>query len=199
MKIISWFDFKKIQTFLSRETVRAIKLIPKHLSKTDKVLISGLTGIIVVAGFFLWYNSWISSTKAIPAHGGTLYEGIIGEPKDLDKQLARLTNAGLTKLQPTGEVKGDIAESWEILDGGKTYQFKLRDGFNSADLMTQIKAKNIWSNIDISTPADNLIDFKFTKPFSPFLYISTEPVFNYGPYKIIKETLYQKKAFNTSV
>lgn len=187
MNIIKWFDFRKIKKFFSRNTLEAVKLIPKHLSKTDKLLISGLCFIVVIAGFFLWYNYWLGTTKEVPAFGGTLVEGIVGEPKDMEKQLARLTNAGLTKLQSTGEIKGDIAESWEMLDDGKTYQFKLREGFNSQDLAYQLENKKIWPGIEVATPADNLIDFKFKQKFSPFLYISTEPVFNYGPYKITKE------------
>lgn len=187
MNFIKWFDLKQIKKFFSRNTLKAIKFIPKHLSKTDKLLISGLTFVVVIAGFFLWYNYWLGTTKEVPASGGTLVEGIVGEPKDVDKQLARLTNAGLTRLESTGEIKGDIAESWEMLDDGKTYQFKLREGFNSQDLAYQIENKKVWSGIEVATPADNLITFKFKDKFSPFLSISTQPIFSYGPYKITKE------------
>jgi ABC-type transport system substrate-binding protein len=187
MNFIKWFDLAKFKKFFSRNTLKAIKFIPKHLSKTDKLLISGLTFVVLIAGFFLWYNFWLGTTKEVPASGGTLVEGIVGEPKDIEKQLARLTSAGLTRLQPTGEIKGDIAENWEMLDEGKTYQFKLREGFNAQDLAYQIESKKVWQGVEVGTPAENLITFKFKGKFSPFLYISTQPVFTSGPYRITKE------------
>lgn len=187
MKISNWFSFLTIKNWFNRDVLKAIKFIPRYLSNVDKIVILSLVLVIIIASFFLWHNHWLKSTNEIAAFGGTLDEGIVGKPSDVAKHISRLTGAGLTRLQSSGEVKGDIAESWEILDNGKTYQFKLRDGFNSFDLAAQLESKNIWQNIEIATPEDNLLVFKFKQPFSPFLYISTEPVFDHGPYKVIKE------------
>ncbi len=185
---------KKKQTFLNkfkkifcRENINCLKFLPKALSKAEKIILVTLALAIISGGFLIWRNHWLKNTTEAPTFGGTFTEGIVGEAKDLDKHMARLTGAGLTRLQPNGDVKGDLAENWEILDDGKTYQFKLRQGFFSQDLANQITSKNIWPNIEIGTPADNLITFSFKQPFSPFLYTSTEPIFPYGPYKMIKE------------
>lgn len=186
MKIIR-FGFSKIKEVFSKEGFLAWKFLPKVMSRVEKLIILGLLAVLVVAIFFIFRNHWLSSTHEVPAYGGTFTEGIVGEAKDLNKHLARLTGAGLTRVTQTGEIKGDLAESWEILDDKKTYQFKLREGFNSQDLAYQLSSQGTWSNIEVATPADNLIDFKFKGPFSPFLATSTEPVFNYGPYKVVKE------------
>lgn len=183
---INWFDFSRIKDF-TKEALVSLKFLPKVLSKIDKTIIGALLVVLAIAIFFIFRNHWLQTTIEAPTFGGTLTEGIVGEAKDLDKHLARLTGAGLTRMTETGEVTGDLAESWEILDSNKTYQFKLREGFNSQDLAYQLSSRNIWPNIEVETPADNLITFKFKQPFSPFLYISTEPVFDYGPYKIVKE------------
>lgn len=172
---------------LIKEALASLKFLPQVLSKFEKILIGTLLAVLVVAVLFIFRNHWLKTTVEIPAYGGILTEGIVGEAKDLNKHLARLTGAGLTRITETGEIKGDLAESWEILDSGKTYQFKLREGFNSQDLAYQISSRNIWPNIEVATPAENLITFKFKQPFSPFLSISTEPVFDYGPYKVVKE------------
>lgn len=177
----NWFNFSRFS---------GLKHLPRFLSKLDKILISIFLLTILVAIAFIGRNYWLKTTVEKPNYGGTLVEGMVGEAKDLDKYMARLTGAGLTRLSATGEIQGDLAESWEILDSGKTVQFKLRDNFSAQDLAYQISSKNIWPDIEVTTPADNLIDFKFTKfnqPFSPFLYISTEPIFPYGPYKVTKE------------
>lgn len=179
--------FWAIGRIFNRENLRACRLLPKVLSKFDKATLIGLAVAAVIAGFFIWRNYWLNTTVEAAAFGGTYEEGIVGEAKDLDKHLVRLTNAGLTRLVASGEVKGDLAESWEILDEGKTYQFKLRSPYNAQDFAALLASKNLWPNIEVAAPADDLIAFKFKQPFSPFLYISTEPVFPYGPYKIIKE------------
>jgi len=184
---LNWFNLLKIKEACSREGLDSIKCIPKVLSKTDKIVLGSAALIILLAAFFIWRGYWLRTTYEAPAFGGTLTEGIIGEAKDLDKHLARLVGAGLTRQTETGEIVGDLAESWEIMDGNKTYQFKLREGFNSQDLAYQLSSRGIWPNIEVQTPADNLIQFKFKQPFSPFLSISTEPVFDYGPYKVVKE------------
>ena len=177
-------NFKRI---CNKKNFLLLKFFPKALSRADRYLILFFFFVIAVASFFVWRNQWLKNTHEEPAFGGTYYEGIVGKPKDLDKHLARLAGAGLTHLESNGEIKGDLAESWQIIDDGKTYQFKLRPGFISQDLANQIATKNIWPNIKVATPSEDTIVFNFDQPFSPFLYTSTEPVFSYGPYKIIKE------------
>jgi len=170
-----------------RKNWQIFTYIPKVLSKVDKIILILSTIIIITSLFFVWREAWIKTTHEAPAIGGTYIEGIVGEPKDLDKFLTRLTGAGLTRVAVDGSIQSDLAESWEIQDDGRTYQFKLRSGFSSADLANQIETKNVLSGIEVGTPADNLMTFKFKQPYSPFLYTSTEPFFSYGPYQITKE------------
>lgn len=176
-----------LKSLISKNTLSSFKLLPQVLTTLEKVILIFLLIVVLVSGFSIWRNHWLRTTVEAPSFGGTYIEGIVGEAKDLDKHLARLTGAGLTRLEPNGDVKGDLAESWEIQEEGKVYQFKLRDGYNSSDFASQIQSKNLWPNIEIGTPADNLLTFRFKGPFSPFLYTSTEPMFPYGPYKITKE------------
>lgn len=176
--------FSKI---FNRKKWRILTYLPKVLSKIDKMILLLSTVVIIASLFFIWRQNWIKTTHEAPANGGTYTEGIVGEPKDLDKFLTRLTGAGLTRVAADGSITGDLAESWEIQDEGKTYQFKLRDGYSSGDLANQLETKNVLSGIEVIMPADNLMSFKFKQSYSPFLYTSTEPFFSYGPYQIAKE------------
>lgn len=179
--------FTYLKQIFSQKTWQTLKFLPRVLKLTDRIILAGFILMIIVAAFFIWQNHWLKTTHEVPAIGGTLTEGIVGEPKDLDKHTARLTGAGLTRLVENGDVKGDLAESWQVLDNGKTYQFKIRSGYSANDLLSQIKNQNIWSSIDMSAPDDQTLNFTFKSPFSPFLYVSTEPIFSYGPYQITKE------------
>lgn len=178
------FNLKK---FFTKKNLNSFRFVPRILKPTEKAVLLILVGAIAIASFFIWQNHWIKTTHEVPTSGGNFTEGIVGEAKDLDKHISRLTGAGLTRLTENGDVKGDLAEGWEVKDDGKTYQFKIRSGYSANDLLSQIQNKNIWSSIDMSAPDDQTLVFKFKASFSPFLYVSTEPIFNYGPYQIAKE------------
>lgn len=177
----------KYKNILNRHLWSSFKHFSKLINRWDKILIIIGLALILTGSFCLGYNQWFKSTHEVAAFGGTLNEGIVGNINDLEKHTLRLTNAGLTRLDDNGDIKGDLAESWEILDDGKTYKFKIRNGFNAQDLAEQIKTTNVWPNIEIEVPDQQFLIFRFKQPFSPFLNISTEPIFPYGPYKLAKE------------
>lgn len=188
MRISFLTNFKDIiSKIINKENFSTVTHLPKALSKIDRAILVSCVFLVALSTLFIWRNHWLATTVEAPSFGGVYTEGIVGEAKDLDKHLVRLTNAGLTRLDSGGDVKGDLAESWEVKDEGKIYEFKLRDGFVSQDLADQLKNKNLWPNIEVDTPSEDIISFKFKQPFSPFLYISTKAVFPYGPYTIIKE------------
>ncbi len=189
---MNFLNFKKtvikIKKYPWQETAKSVKFLPHALSLIEKIIVLTLTLVIIFSLGFFWYKSWINSTKLIPDYGGELHEGVVGDTSVLDTNITRLVNAGLTKYDSQKNVVGDLAQSWDIQDGGKTYVFHLRAGFSAADLLNQIKSQNLWTDINITAPDDQTLKFSFKQPFSPFLNVSTEPIFNYGPYQITKES-----------
>ena len=179
---------KKLKEYPWKETVQSLRFLSQVFSRPEKIIILSLFGMLFILIFILGYNDWLSKTKLVATYGGEFREGIVGESKDLDKHLARLLNAGLTKYDSQKNIVGDLADQWEIKDSGKVYEFHLREGFFSEDLANQVISKNLWQDISISSPEPQILTFTFKQPFSPFLYTSTEPVFNYGPYRISKES-----------
>ncbi len=179
--------FSKIKRFPLRDNFFSLRFLNKVMTLSEKIIVLILIVLIIGLGSIIWYQSWIKSTQLIPGSGGKFVEGFVGESKNLGEHTTRLLNAGLTKYDNEGKVVGDIAQNWDINEGGKVYIFHLREGFNAEDLILQIKNANVWQDIDISAPDEVTLKFTFKQPFSPFLNISTEPIFNYGPYKITKE------------
>ncbi len=176
-----------LQEYPWKDSLQAMKFLPKVFSRLEKFVLLTLFGMILFGSGWFIYHAWLEGTKLVAAHGGQFREGLVGESKDIDKNLTRLVNAGLTRYDKDKNIVGDIAEKWEVKNDGKIYEFYLREGFDSQDLASQILAKNVWRDIDISTPDPRTLTFTFRQPFSPFLYTSTEPIFPYGPYRIAKE------------
>lgn len=175
------------KTLFNKKNYKWLKYLPKTLTKVDRYILAILVLLITLSGTIIWHRHFINISHEVPNYGGTLTEGIVGEPKDLEKHVARLTGAGLTRISEKGELSPDIAKSWKILDDNKTYEFKLRSNYNADELLGQIQDKNIWPGIDISAPDEQTITFRFKQPFSPFLYTTTTPISSYGPYKITNE------------
>lgn len=192
MKMKFKINFKKIPLLIKkypwRKTAKSLKFLPKVFSRFEKTVILLLMTVIVVSLGVIIISQWLGKTQVVAASGGILKEGVVGESKDIDKHITRLVGAGLTKYDSDKNVVADMAQSWEIKDSGKVYVFHLKPNFQSEDLANQIISKGIWKDIEISTPDPQTINFTFKQPFSPFLYISTESVFNYGPYRLSKES-----------
>src|SRR3989344_8509505 len=110
---------KNLKEYPWKETGLCLRFLPKVFCRLEKIVILALCGAIFVLIFFLGYNAWLKSTNLVAAYGGEYREGIVGESKDLDKHLARLVNAGLTKYDEQKNIVGDLADQWEIKDSGK--------------------------------------------------------------------------------
>ncbi len=74
---------------------------------------------------------YFKNTSIVPAFGGILKEGVVGQPRfinpiyadsnDVDKDLVNLIFSGLMKYGKDGKIEEDIAKSYEIKEGGRVY------------------------------------------------------------------------------
>ena len=159
------------------------------MKKWEKILIIFLLVIVVSTSVMLVYKKYISNTKLVPAYGGVYSEGIIANKEaEIDQVIQKLTKIGLTYLDSNGNIEPAIAEKWEISGDGKTYIFKLRNGFDSGKLTEIIKShKNGWDGITIENPDNSTIKFTLNEAYSPFLKSTSQPIFEYGPYELKKQ------------
>ncbi|MGD8679457.1 MAG: peptide ABC transporter substrate-binding protein [Lysobacterales bacterium] len=97
-----------------------------------------------------WLAAFVLLLGSQAVSGSTIRRGLGPEPDSLDihqaqglaaVNLLRDVREGLVTFDASGELKPGQAESWEVLDGGRRYRFRLRDD-----------AK--WSNGDPVTPED---------------------------------------------
>ncbi|KKR73455.1 MAG: ABC transporter, periplasmic binding protein [Candidatus Woesebacteria bacterium GW2011_GWA2_40_7] len=89
---------------------------------------------------------------------------------------------GLTKLDATGNVEPNLAESWETPDNGKTWIFHLRRDVLWQD-GTRVVSSGItyqFSDVTIERPDDATIIFKLQTSYSAFPAVLTRPAFRKG-------------------
>jgi peptide/nickel transport system substrate-binding protein len=137
-----------------------------------------------------------SSILPVTGRGGELRVAIPGEPRSFDPDdsrdeiasqiLAPNLYSTLVTLDTDLRLLPDLAESWEVADGGRTYTFHLREGvrwhdghpFGSGDVrytLERLKARPSLSHeavrriSHIETPDEGTVVLRLDQPWAPFL------------------------------
>lgn len=172
-----------------KQTVQRILALPGVLTRRDWYILT-ICAITAIAGIIGWTGTMTKSGEIAPAKGGVLKEGVIAESTDtLKNELESLTNAPLVKLDENGNIKPALAASWEIVDDGRKYVFKLVPGYSSTAAAETIKSQtNGLSKVETSTPDNQTLEIILKQPFSPILADLTRPIFPVGFYEIKKQS-----------
>ena len=156
---------------------------------------SWLVVLALVAG---WLAPASMSAQDTPARGGTLVVAIPSDPGHLNPAIttsgathtaAELLYNGLLGRDERGNPVPELAESWQIEQGGAVYRFRLQPGvrwhdgtpFTSADVKftfeesllkfhARTKASMEGPLAGIETPDDRTVVFRFKQPYAPLLF-----------------------------
>ena len=187
--------------FLRSLSVNHWRHLFRNLTEKELNVILASLGLAVAASVFLTgYDYWALRAPA-PAEGGSYAEGLVGEPRylnpvlasanEVDRDLTTLIFSGLVKHDESGRIVPDLAESYEIKDNGKTYEFTLRDGlswpdkkpFTSDDVIFTINLikdskfqsplKNSWQGVRVEKIDEARLVMKLPVEYEPFLENAT--------------------------
>jgi len=139
-----------------------------------------------------------AAVQDAPVRGGTLVVAILADPGHLNPAIttsgathaaAELLYNGLLGRDERGNPVPELAESWQVEQGGAVYRFRLQDGvtwhdgapFTSADvkftfeeillkLHARTKASMGGQLAGIETPDDRTVVFRFKQPYAPLLF-----------------------------
>jgi peptide/nickel transport system substrate-binding protein len=172
----------------------------RTLPPSDQLIATVLAGIALlscVIGLFALQRSFLIEE---PAYGGSFTEGIVGTPRfvnpllaltDTDRDLARLTYAGLMGTSGDGSLVPVLAESYTMADTGLVYTFVLREDAEFSDgtpvtaddvVFTVQKAQDPglkspelanWTGIRAEAVDSRTVRFTLPKAYAPFLEKTT--------------------------
>lgn len=164
----------------------------------------GIGLAISVLGFQL-QQTGLCSTR-VPATGGRLAEGVIGQPKYLnpllsdgnpvDAQLSSLIFDGLTRFDEDGLLVPALARDWQIAEEGRLITFELKDdvrwhdgqpftaddvaftyGLLQADNFPAAdELRELWQSVVITATNETTVQFRLPQAYSPFLAATTRGV-----------------------
>jgi peptide/nickel transport system substrate-binding protein len=139
-----------------------------------------------------------SSAQDTPPRGGTLVVAITADPGHLNPAIttsgathaaAELLYNGLVGRDPRGNPVPELAESWQVEQGGLAYRFRLQPGvrwhdgtalsaadvkFTFEEVLLKLHARTKASMggvlAAIDTPDDRTVVFRFRQPYAPLLF-----------------------------
>ncbi len=173
-----------------------LKLLPKVLSKKERFLIFALLVILAGSVFAIPVATYYHFTRAVAASGGTMTEGVIGEPRhinpllsqsDADRDLVKLIYSGLLKYDNNGKLVPDLAKSYELSPDELNYTVYLKENGKWHDgqkitvddvIFTVLLAQNAdygsiqrinWQGVELEKINDYTIVFKLKNKYAQFL------------------------------
>jgi len=162
----------------------------------DRFILYTLVGVLAISTFVVLAGANSAVSVRVPAHGGSLTEGVVGPARFInpllaisgpDKDLSTLVYSGLMRATPEGDLVPDLAQSFEVSEDGTTYTFTLRENLTfhdgvpltSADVLFTIQRaqdpdmKSVrradWDGVSVSAPNPNTIVFSLPHAYAPFL------------------------------
>lgn len=196
-------SLKQILEKKNRTLKDKLILLPKILSTKERYFIFSLLVLIVGSIISLPILSYLHYTVPMANYGGTLEEGIIGEPRhinpllsqsDADRDLVRLIYSGLLKYNEDGKLVPDLARSYEISPDELNYTIYLKEGITwhdnipltTADIIFTIQtAQNSdygssqrinWQGVEVEKIDDTTLVFKLKNKYAQFLNNLTLPI-----------------------
>jgi peptide/nickel transport system substrate-binding protein len=166
----------------------------KRWYKRHKVKMLAVTAVVAVVavGLLGW---WLWQGQYMPAKGGSVTEGLVGQPNQLnplfasdnlvDAQLTPLMFRGLLKYNDRQQLVSDLASSWQKSPDGKTYTLALgshdwHDGqpVTADDVAFTIKLTQdsayhgSWSksftDVQVAVQDNRHIQLTLKEPYAPF-------------------------------
>ena len=156
-----------------------------------------LSLLLISGGVFFAYRYYLQHTTVVATEGGTLIEGMAGQPKninpilsqtnDVDRDLVKLIFSGLLTFDQDRNLVGDLANDWTVSDDEKSYLFNLKnnvywhDGekFSADDVIFTYQLiqndqypgtlSDNWRDVIIEKIDDYQVKFTLPEVFSPFL------------------------------
>ena len=180
-----------------------ILLLPKVLSNKERHLILVFLVVILGCVIAIPITTYFHFTTPIAASGGSISEGIVGEPRhinpllsqtDADRDLVKLIYSGLFKYNEDGKLVPDLAKSYEVSPDELNYTVFLKENLQWHDnkpltvddiIFTIQTAQNTdygslqrinWQGVELEKADEQTIIFKLKNKYAQFLNNLTLPI-----------------------
>jgi peptide/nickel transport system substrate-binding protein len=204
---------------------RSIGSALRRFTLAEKAVFYFFVGLFILSGVLLLWKVNDAFLVSVPLRGGTLTEGVIGNPRfinpvlaisEADKNLTSLVYSGLVRVTPQGDLTGDLARTVGISKDGLTYTAHLRDDATFQDGVPVTADDVIFTISKITDPSiksplygdfagitvtkvDNLtVTFTLKKPYAPFIDNLTVGILPQHIWSAVSDDEFSFSQFNVS-
>ncbi|OHB06272.1 MAG: hypothetical protein A3B16_00815 [Candidatus Zambryskibacteria bacterium RIFCSPLOWO2_01_FULL_45_43] len=204
--------------------VRVVEKILGQFSLAEKAVFYFLVGLFALSGALILWQVNDFYLVEVPTRGGTLTEGVVGNPRfinpvlalsEADKNLVALVYSGLVRLTPSGEIENDLAEEVSISKDRLTYTIKIRSDARFHD-GTPVTADDViftiskitdpiiksprrgnWDGVTVEQVDDQTVSFSLKQAYTPFVYNLTIGIIPKHIWKNVSDDEFSFSQFNT--
>ena len=157
----------------------------RYYTRLTYAFLSRFKGLLII-GFLIGLAIFFVSAYLIPRYFGfqKIRIGVTGRftIDNLPDEITHQISSGLTYINNNGEIEPAIASNWYTHDKGKTWTFEINEGatWQNSENITSSDIKYTFSDVTVSYPNDNTIEFKLNDEYAPFPYVVSRPVFKSG-------------------
>jgi len=196
----------------------------KVLDKKEKYFFFSALALFSFSVIFLVINLYFENTEIVPKRGGHYTEGVIGQPRlinpifapanDTDRDLSELIFSGLLKYDHQGKLTPDLAESYQISEEGKIFEFNLKEDLfwqdgkplTANDVIFTVKTiqnpdyksplRPSWLGVEAEKISETKIRFTLKNPSAIFLENATLKILPKHIWQDINPNNFPLSAFN---
>ncbi|KKT96346.1 MAG: AppA [Parcubacteria group bacterium GW2011_GWA2_45_15] len=221
-------NYKELRALLLRRfsmpKERSIRRILRSLTIAEKAVFYFLATVFLLSGIFLLWKVSDTFLIEVPSRGGTLTEGVVGNPRfinpvlaisEADKNLVSLLYSGPVRITPEGKIENDLAEEVTISDDRRTYTVRLREGarfhddtpVTADDLIFTIQKmtdpsikspkRGNWDGITLEKIDEKTVSFILKQAYTPFIYNLTVGILPRHIWKNVSLDEFSFSQFNT--
>ena len=198
--------------------------IMRSFTIAEKAIFYFFALVFIISGISLLWQVSSAYLVEVPTTGGTLVEGVIGNPRfinpvlaisEADKNLVALFYSGLVRITPEGGVENDLAEEVLISDDHLTYTIRIHEDARFHD-NTSITADDViytiakivdpaikspkrgnWEGVTVDKIDDRTVSFTLKQAYSPFIYNLAIGILPKNIWKNVSDDEFSFSQFNT--
>ncbi len=221
-------SYKDLRALLVRRfhipKARPVSRTIRSFTMAEQTVFYFFTTLFIISGFIMMWKVSEAYLVEVPIEGGTLTEGVVGNPRfinpvlalsEADKNLTSLIYSGLVRLTPNGNVENDLAESVELSNNNLTYtvilskEARFDDGerVTADDVVFTVQKiidpaiksprRGNWDGVTVEKIDEQTVTFTLKKAYSPFIYNLTTGILPKHIWNNVSDDEFSFSQFNT--
>lgn len=201
-----------------------IRKVLRSFTPAEKVFFYFFVSLFILSGITLFLKVNNAFLVKVPIQGGSLSEGVVGNPRfinpvlaisEADKNLTALLYSGLIRITPEGKIENDLAENVVISDDRLIYTARIRDDarFHDGTAVTTddviftiqkiidpvIKSprRGNWDGVKVEKIDEKTVSFTLKQAYTPFIYNLAIGILPKNIWKNVSADEFSFSQFNT--